>query len=116
MRLATRISESTIPVDFLDVVVHAYRQALAAFGAAALENPATICCCHARTKTMHAHASTNFWLISAFGHTLPVSLIDRLRPKLRARFTEVKSVHQVNLITDESRLYLKVAFLGKEEE
>jgi hypothetical protein len=45
-----------------------YYQALAAFGAAALEHGAAIFALHALAEAMHAYTATLFWLIGSLGH------------------------------------------------
>jgi hypothetical protein len=60
--------ESALPVDFLAVVIHSDRQAVAAFGAAALDYLSTASCGHPFSKPMDAHPMAHLGLVGSFGH------------------------------------------------
>jgi hypothetical protein len=64
---------SALPVDFLNVVVHRHRQAMATFCPAAFEHFTTVGGRHASAKAVHAHPATNLGLVSSFGHPLSLS-------------------------------------------
>jgi hypothetical protein len=71
--LSTAIG-STIPVNFLNVVIFCNRQAIATFGAPGFQDFAPISRRHARPKTVHAQPAADFGLVSTFGHSyVPIS-------------------------------------------
>jgi hypothetical protein len=61
-------NSSALPVNFLDVIVHAHRQTIAPFGAPSFNDPTPIRSSHARTETMDAQTAADLGLISAFWH------------------------------------------------
>lgn len=62
-------NDSTLPVDFFNVVIHAYRQVIASFGPAGFQDLASVRSLHARSEAVDAQAATNLRLISAFWHS-----------------------------------------------
>ena len=59
----------TLPVSAFDMIVHAYRQTVAAFLAAAFQDFATFGGSHAGSKAMHAQPTADFRLVSSFWHS-----------------------------------------------
>jgi hypothetical protein len=99
-----------LPVDLLDVLVHAHRQPMPTLGAAAFEHLPPIGCGHTRTKAMDAQTTTDFRLIRTLGHFscyLTQNKIKASRPETLAIFA-----HSAMCI-DEKGLYLKLHFLAK---
>ena len=57
------------------MIIHAYSQAIAAFGPASFQHFTSVGSCHARPKTVDTHTAADFWLIGSLGHFTSYSLI-----------------------------------------
>lgn len=99
-----------LPVDLLDVLVHAHRQPMPALGAAAFEHFPPIGCGHARTKAMDAQTTADFRLICTLGH-FSCYLTQN---KIKASLPETLAIFAHSAVCiDEKGLYLKLHNLAK---
>jgi hypothetical protein len=62
--------ELTLPVGLLGVVVHQNREAMAAFGASALDHISTTPSGHPFSEPMDAHPAAHLGLVGSFWHVL----------------------------------------------
>lgn len=65
----------TVPVNAFDMIIHAHTEAASPFAAAIFQDSPSAFAPHAFTKTVYAHAATDFGLICSLRH--PIVLLKK---------------------------------------